>query len=287
MANCPLFGRRKKPTSPPLHSNISDVGMSIPRLLSPSPMNVTNTSTPTALQTALQKLICSVPADLVPVLGDLSALTKRIERTPANVHSLGDLTALLDSLRPTVTELLERNTNQGQTFVEDLKRELQSLTEDLEAAWSQDRLDKFFSAAAHTTSFEKHSLALVQIIADSAIVTAHEVLECLRETGGRKLHIDQSSPAIRGAGRMMSGDVAGDIENTFGFEYVLNNSAQEDSAMREATPIPAVRVAKAKGPSLIWIPTKPIESATFPAEQAGLAGLESKQAGKEGPARVQ
>jgi hypothetical protein len=43
------------------------------------------------------------------------------------------------------------------------------LTEDLEVAWSQGRLNEFFNAAAHTTSFEKHSLALVQIIADSAV----------------------------------------------------------------------------------------------------------------------
>jgi hypothetical protein len=65
-------------------------------------------------------------------------------------------------------------------------------------------------------------------------------------------------------GQMMSDDVTGDIENTLEFECVLNNSAQGDSAEREATPIPAVRAAKVKGPSLIWIPTKPIESATFP-----------------------
>jgi hypothetical protein len=43
------------------------------------------------------------------------------------------------------------------------------LTEKIEAAWSQGRLDEFFGAASHTVSFEKHSLALVQIIADSAV----------------------------------------------------------------------------------------------------------------------
>jgi hypothetical protein len=47
---------------------------------------------------------------------------------------------------------------------------LKTLSENLQAAWSQDRLDEFFDAAAHNTSpFEKHSLALVQIIADSAV----------------------------------------------------------------------------------------------------------------------
>jgi hypothetical protein len=64
-------------------------------------------------------------------------------------------------------------------------------------------------------------------------------------------------------GQIMSGDVTGDIQNTLGFEYVLSNSAQEDSAVREATPIPAVRVAKVKVPSLQWIPTNTIESETF------------------------
>jgi hypothetical protein len=48
-------------------------------------------------------------------------------------------------------------------------RELQSLTEDLEAAWSQGRLDDVFSAANNTSSFVKHKLALVQAIADCTV----------------------------------------------------------------------------------------------------------------------
>jgi hypothetical protein len=48
-------------------------------------------------------------------------------------------------------------------------RELQSLTKNFEVAWSQGRPDDFFDAGKNTSSFEKHSMALVQIIADSAV----------------------------------------------------------------------------------------------------------------------
>jgi hypothetical protein len=48
-------------------------------------------------------------------------------------------------------------------------RELQSLTEDLEAAWSQGRLDDFFSVVNNTSSFVKHKLVLVQTIADCTV----------------------------------------------------------------------------------------------------------------------
>jgi hypothetical protein len=45
-----------------------------------------------------------------------------IQKTPANVKGLGELVVLLEDLGPTVAELAERKTSQGQTFVEDLER---------------------------------------------------------------------------------------------------------------------------------------------------------------------
>ncbi|KAJ7352689.1 hypothetical protein DFH08DRAFT_859644, partial [Mycena albidolilacea] len=186
--------------------------------LASSPRNDPNTISPTALQTTLQKLISSTPAELVPVLRDLSALTKRIEvssdsvylllsyisiqQTPANVKGLGELVALLEDLGPIVVELAERKTSQGQTFVEDLEWELQSLTEDLEAAWSQGRLDDFFGAANNISSFVKHKLVLVQTIADCTRFMVNEVLGTVRGVGGLKLHYLSSSGAP-----IMSGDV--------------------------------------------------------------------------------
>jgi hypothetical protein len=43
------------------------------------------------------------------------------------------------------------------------------LTEDLEAAWSQGRLNDFFGAANNISSFVKHKLVLVQTIADCTV----------------------------------------------------------------------------------------------------------------------
>jgi hypothetical protein len=45
-----------------------------------------------------------------------------IQQTPVNVKGLGELVALLEDLRPTVVELAEGKTSQGQAFVEDLER---------------------------------------------------------------------------------------------------------------------------------------------------------------------
>ncbi|KAJ7352710.1 hypothetical protein DFH08DRAFT_991713 [Mycena albidolilacea] len=211
MVNCSLSARRKTCTSLP-RSNLNYVETSIPRLPSQNHMH-TNTGSPTVLQTTIQKLISSVSVDLVPV-EDLSAPTRRID-TPANV--LGEFAALLRRLRPAVTELAQKNTNQGQTVVEDLKRELQSLTENREEAWSQDRPDDFFNAAAHTaSSFEKHSRALVQTIADSALATACEVLGSVRET-------EVGAP-------IMSGGVAlpGHIGGALRFGCVLGDSEWEE-----------------------------------------------------------
>ncbi|KAJ7352706.1 hypothetical protein DFH08DRAFT_957488 [Mycena albidolilacea] len=246
MVNCALFGRRKTRTSgAPSRLNINGEETSTPRLLSRNHIDDANTVLPTALQTTLRGLISSVPADLVPVVGDLSALTKRI-KTPANVHGLGELAALLERLRPAVIDLAHKNTNEGQVFVEDLKRELQSLTEDLEVAWSQNRLDEFFNAAAHNTSpFEKHSLALVQIIADSALVTAHKVLKSARETEyqGRRLH--KSSPSV--IAPIVSGNVTGGIGGTGGIAQTGGEGGKGQGPRLDLEPNEHYRIGNISG----------------------------------------
>jgi hypothetical protein len=83
MVNCSLSARRKTRTSLP-RSNINYAETSIPRLPSQNHMH-TNTGSPTELQTTIQKLISSVPADLVPV-GDLSAPTRRIDVSLVHIY---------------------------------------------------------------------------------------------------------------------------------------------------------------------------------------------------------
>ncbi|KAJ7325602.1 hypothetical protein DFH08DRAFT_1028538 [Mycena albidolilacea] len=226
--------------------------------LASSPRNDPNTISPTALQTTLQKLISSTPADLVPVLRDLSALTKRIEassdnvflllsyisiqQTPANVQALGELVALLEDLRPTVAELAERKTSQGQTFVEHLERELQLLIEDLEAAWSQGRLDDFFSAANSTSSFVKHKLALAQTIADCAGVMVNEALGSVRGVGGLKLHYLSSSGAP-----IMSGDVTGGIGGTGGTARIGGEGGEGGGPQLDLDPNERYKISNVSG----------------------------------------
>ncbi|KAJ7325590.1 hypothetical protein DFH08DRAFT_817264 [Mycena albidolilacea] len=209
--------------------------------LASSPRSDPNTISPTALQTTLQKFISSTPADLVPVLRDLSALTKRIEQTPANVKGLGELVALLEDLGPTVAELAERETSQWQTFVEDFERELQLLTEDLEAAWSQGRLDDFFSAA-NTSSFVKHKLALVQTIADCTRVMVDDVLGTVHGVGGLKLHSLSSSGAP-----IISGDVTGGIGGTGDTAHIGGEGGEGGGPQLDLDPNERYRVSNVSG----------------------------------------
>ncbi|KAJ7797620.1 hypothetical protein B0H14DRAFT_3157380 [Mycena olivaceomarginata] len=111
----------------------------------------------TPFQAVLQALqVSSAPADLIPIVENLSALVKGIEQTPAGAQSFEEVASLLEWLRPIVIGFAEIEADKGQTFVEDLKRELESLTKDLESASSK---GQFFIAA--------HNVAITQIIAES------------------------------------------------------------------------------------------------------------------------
>ncbi|KAJ7325584.1 hypothetical protein DFH08DRAFT_817255 [Mycena albidolilacea] len=175
MVNCHLLRRwitRTSAGSTMTRANGEVVSQSSP---APSPTNDRNTVGPSALQTTLQELVSSVPAGLVPTVISLSAVTKRIEassQTSANVQSLQELAALL----AVITEVAQKNKNKGHTFFKDLDRELQSLTENLEVAYSQGRLNEFFNAAHNTSSY----MDLVQLMADSVLVTADDFLKSIR-----------------------------------------------------------------------------------------------------------
>ncbi|KAJ7792555.1 hypothetical protein B0H14DRAFT_3160093 [Mycena olivaceomarginata] len=168
-----------------------------------SPTNGLNTVWPTVLQTTLQELVSSVPAGSVPTIVNLLVFTKCIEQTSANVQGLGELATLL----AIITQMAQKNNRH--TFFKDLNRKLQSFTENLEAAWSQGKLNDFFNASHNTSSY----IDLVQLIADSALVPAYEVLKSISNRGveGPKLNDPSSSRAP-----IISGDVTGGVGGTGG-----------------------------------------------------------------------
>ncbi|KAJ7030157.1 hypothetical protein C8F04DRAFT_1236718 [Mycena alexandri] len=89
------------------------------------------------------------------------------------------MAARIELLTPIVTAMMG-NTRERKV-VEGFQRELQSITEDLQAARLQGRLNQFFNSADHSSSLEKHNATLAQLIADSTLVTVNEVLQYIHE----------------------------------------------------------------------------------------------------------
>ncbi|KAJ6542769.1 hypothetical protein B0H19DRAFT_1171841 [Mycena capillaripes] len=118
---------------------------------------------------------------LSSIIDPLLYIAERIDQTFVNAHGLVELAARIETLAPIVSEMVERDPNRGQTVVEALRRELQSITTDLEAARSQGKLNQFFNSADNASSLSKHNRALAQMIADSTLVSVHEVLKTLHK----------------------------------------------------------------------------------------------------------
>jgi hypothetical protein len=104
-----------------------------------SPVDDPNSILSTPFQAVLQALqVSSAPADLIPIVENLSALVKGIEvsclclyrqslyfsiqQTRAGAQSFEEVASLLERLRPIVIGFAEIEADKGQTFVEDLKR---------------------------------------------------------------------------------------------------------------------------------------------------------------------
>ncbi|KAJ7113618.1 hypothetical protein C8R44DRAFT_741200 [Mycena epipterygia] len=109
------------------------------------------------------------------------AIIDRIEQTSANKQGLDESAARIQLLTPIVSEMVTNKPREGKRIVEGLERELESITEDLEAASQRGTLDQFFNSAENTSSLAKHSMILAQMVADSTLITVHEVLNTLQD----------------------------------------------------------------------------------------------------------
>ncbi|KAK7055076.1 hypothetical protein R3P38DRAFT_2844979 [Favolaschia claudopus] len=117
---------------------------------------------------------------LSAVIDPLLDLTDRLEQTSINTYNIDQIAGRIERLTPLVEKLTKNNSAQGQIFIDSLKRELDSISMELQAAQAEGKLAQFFNADYNMVIIEKHNMALAQLIADSTLVTVHEVLISLR-----------------------------------------------------------------------------------------------------------
>ncbi|KAF7346463.1 hypothetical protein MSAN_01874300 [Mycena sanguinolenta] len=139
----------------------------------------------------------------IPMVGGLSGIIDtllnivgQVQQTSANEQSLAQLAARIERLTPIVTQMTEDDPLKGQGIVENLQRELASMTQQLKVAKTRGKLDQFFNSADNSSILQLHNEALDQMIADSTFLTVHEVAKSLRELESSKLQ--QPYPDITG-----------------------------------------------------------------------------------------
>ncbi|KAJ7801538.1 hypothetical protein B0H14DRAFT_3885010 [Mycena olivaceomarginata] len=111
--------------------------------------------------------------------------------------------------------MAQTNPSKGQTIVQELQRELASMTHDLKDAGSKSKLGQFFSSADKGSPLERHNTALVKLIAGYTGVKVDEVLGSLRKIEGSKLQGSSSrKPTI------VLGDLKGESGSPGGHGHI-------------------------------------------------------------------
>ncbi|KAF7346461.1 hypothetical protein MSAN_01874100 [Mycena sanguinolenta] len=150
-------------------------------------------------QTAANVLVFSLRtlsgiSNSIPMVGALGGIIDtlldivgQVQQTSANEQSLAQLAARIERLTPIVTQMTEDDPPKGQGIVENLQKELASMTQQLKVAKTRGKLDQFFNSADNSSTLQMHNQALDQMIADATFLTVHEVAKSLRELENSKL----------------------------------------------------------------------------------------------------
>ncbi|KAF7331210.1 hypothetical protein MSAN_02439800 [Mycena sanguinolenta] len=149
-------------------------------------------------QTATNVLVFSLRAlstvsNRTPLAGVLSEtidhlleITAHIKQTSANAQGLAQLAARIERLTPIVTGVAQADPK-GRAIVQNLQKELASMTLDLKAADGNGKLSQFFNRVENASTLQKHNNALVQMIAECTLVSVQDVVNSLRELENSKL----------------------------------------------------------------------------------------------------
>ncbi|KAJ7097439.1 hypothetical protein C8R44DRAFT_812238 [Mycena epipterygia] len=184
-----------------------------------------------ALKLALTTL--SSVSSISSIIDPLLAIAGRIEQTATNKKGLVELAARIELLSSIVSEMVRTNPRQGQRVIQALKGELQSITEDLDAASSRGKLDQFFNSTDNASSLTKHNTILAQMIADSTLVTVHEVLKTIQDLEHSKML--QSAPLIETEGRIELGDIRGGLGATGSSDVIGGEGCEGEGPQLELT----------------------------------------------------
>ncbi|KAJ7717545.1 hypothetical protein B0H16DRAFT_436717 [Mycena metata] len=138
----------------------------------------------------LSTISANIPfgSGLSAVIEPLLTIVDRIEQMSSNAQGLVELAARIELLAPVVSEMAENPG--GSKIIERLQRELESITTDLEAARTHGKLNQFFNSDDNSSSLQKHNMTLAQLIADSTMVTVHEVLKSVQEFQQSRFEFD-------------------------------------------------------------------------------------------------
>ncbi|KAJ7835353.1 hypothetical protein B0H14DRAFT_2796630 [Mycena olivaceomarginata] len=129
------------------------------------------------------------------VLQPLLAVTVRIEQTSENAEGLLQLAACIRG----ITQILESGKpNEG--LVKDLKRELRSITKDLNATTSRRKLWQFLDSLDIVSSLAKHNNRLTQMICTATLSDSHRVLTILTEIQAKLENVDEGINISGGRG---------------------------------------------------------------------------------------
>ncbi|KAJ7873095.1 hypothetical protein B0H14DRAFT_152347 [Mycena olivaceomarginata] len=165
-----------------------------------------------------------------------------IQQTSVNAQGLVQLAARIERITPIVNDMARTNPVMGQTIVQELKRELTLMTQDLKDASSKGKLNQFFNSADNASALERHNMALAKLIADSTLVTVNEVLSSLREIEGSKLQKSSSpEPPI------VLGDVKGGFGGAGGFSRIGGEGGEGGGPRLEMDPNERYRIGNISG----------------------------------------
>ncbi|KAJ7875284.1 hypothetical protein B0H14DRAFT_3859489 [Mycena olivaceomarginata] len=153
-----------------------------PSLITPETVRTASNVLDLALRT-LSRITSGIPLGgaLSGIIESLLEITGRIDQTSVNAQGLVQLAARIERITPIVNDMARTNPVMGQTIVQELQRELASMTQDLKDASSNGKLNQFFNSADNASALERHNMALAKLIADFTLVTVNEVLSSLRE----------------------------------------------------------------------------------------------------------
>ncbi|KAJ7873089.1 hypothetical protein B0H14DRAFT_3438530 [Mycena olivaceomarginata] len=195
-----------------------------------------------ALSTISSGILLGGTRTLSGIFEPLLEVTERIEKTPANAQGIAQLAARIERITPIVNEMAHMNASKGQTIVQELQRELASMTQDLEDAGSKGKLDQFFGSADKGSPLERHNTALAELIADSTLVTVNEVLRSLREIERSKL---QESPSPEPT--VVLGDVKGESGRPGGHGHIGGEGGEGGGPQLEMDPDERYRIGNISG----------------------------------------